>query len=538
MSHQEILSTLSEKSPYEFEEFVSELWERQGWDTKVTSGSSDRGIDIVAERDTPFEQQQMLQVKRYDPDLSIGSNTVRQYATLYQQEEVDVVAIVTTASFTSEAEDLATDLNVKLIGGKDLIDLIHELDALDLIENEETGKPREMNSADKDVVSLPEHPTQLNLVTEERQSKNFEDISEDVAITVSSRNNVEKVLKSFRELHYLVDDLPPGILMDFTISDPEVQAMDAYIFTSTNTHQLNWLGERDSPQLKPLFEIPQLELIDVTKIDHEIEGVYQYTFASNVYEDMPGVGFDIERELSTIETMFEIGFGKRLDDIEYIRTPIPIEGSYSKSDLHEDIGGTIYYDSDDVSISSVSGFAGSAINDLLTNVGSHIQIFSSSVEKIAKRTSTLYLLAQTHLPLGPFEARIQGAKEYIKFRQEIQPCMDHLDWVIQKRKEVNPETIPYYKAERYRENTRRLHELQHELESLINNFDNIVDNHIIKRRVQEFIDDDTGLTNADVLKLTDTDPKKLEAALEEFTSNTHFETIKEISREVETERPK
>jgi restriction endonuclease Mrr len=104
--------------PYDFEEFVAGLWEANGYTTHVRKGSGDRGIDIEAMKG---DKKELIQVKLYSPGNRIGSRDVRRYATLYQQvPEADDVVIVTSSSFTSEAEKLAEDLDILLIDGQTL----------------------------------------------------------------------------------------------------------------------------------------------------------------------------------------------------------------------------------------------------------------------------------------------------------------------------------------------------------------------------------------------------------------------------------
>jgi hypothetical protein len=132
-SNVELLNLLCEIDPTDFEHFIADLWQRREWKTKVTSASSDNGIDIVAEREAPFHEKQLIQAKKYDPENKVGGPEVQQYSSLrHQRAGVDAVIIVTTSSFSSQARDLAADLNVKLVDGNQLCDLIERVDGYDL----------------------------------------------------------------------------------------------------------------------------------------------------------------------------------------------------------------------------------------------------------------------------------------------------------------------------------------------------------------------------------------------------------------------
>jgi len=128
-SRTDLLNQLREMDVYEFEKLVADVWSERGWDTTVTTSSNDRGIDVIAQKHSPFNQKQLLQAKRYTSGNKIGSPDIQQYSSLrHQQEDVDAVVIVTTSSFSRQAHKIANDLNVKLINGKKLVGMIFDID--------------------------------------------------------------------------------------------------------------------------------------------------------------------------------------------------------------------------------------------------------------------------------------------------------------------------------------------------------------------------------------------------------------------------
>lgn len=122
LSKESVVQKLRQIDPYEFEGFVAEVWEQRGYDTTVRSGSGDRGIDVVAEYGS---EKVLIQVKRYGKENKVGSQTVRKYATLYQQvDDADQVVIVSSGFFTSGAEQLASDLDVEAVDVNDLYQIV------------------------------------------------------------------------------------------------------------------------------------------------------------------------------------------------------------------------------------------------------------------------------------------------------------------------------------------------------------------------------------------------------------------------------
>ena len=128
LSRDRVLELLQEMDPYKFENLIARLWEQLGWDTTVTSGTKDKGIDIIAKKDKYISLKYVIQAKRFAKGNKIGSDMIRTYSTLKNQEDrVDAVIIASTSSYTDPAKQLGYDLNVKLIDGETLYQMLSEL---------------------------------------------------------------------------------------------------------------------------------------------------------------------------------------------------------------------------------------------------------------------------------------------------------------------------------------------------------------------------------------------------------------------------
>lgn len=122
---------------YEFEHYVAELWEKYGWETEVIQQSNDYGIDVIATKSDPVPLKALIQAKRFQDGNNVGRPDVQQYRSLLQQErDADGVVIVTTSDFTKGAREIAEDLNVKLVAGSDLLQIIE-------------GRPLELEERDE-----------------------------------------------------------------------------------------------------------------------------------------------------------------------------------------------------------------------------------------------------------------------------------------------------------------------------------------------------------------------------------------------------
>lgn len=206
LSSAALRDALHQIDPYAFEQVVARIWELQGYETTVSSGSRDRGIDIVAETTSPVDQTVLIQAKRYAEGNKIGSQAVRNYATLHQQEpDADAIIIVTTSSFTTEAERLASDLQVKTVDGEALRSIINESDDEQLAALLESpideGKDTDTTAPAESENTTPESeiPTeQIEFTIESAQSEPT------VAVTQGSKrvtNPVDRIAEAFEQCY-------------------------------------------------------------------------------------------------------------------------------------------------------------------------------------------------------------------------------------------------------------------------------------------------------------------------------------------------
>lgn len=138
----DILGTLRGLPPRHFEQFIADVWqERQGWATEVMDKGPDKGLDVIGQPPKGGSKT-AVQCKRYAAGNKITIRDVQQYAALRQQwDDVGGVTIVTTSSFTKDAEELAERVRVKCINGESLVRLIKRYDATEILEWYAAGKP-------------------------------------------------------------------------------------------------------------------------------------------------------------------------------------------------------------------------------------------------------------------------------------------------------------------------------------------------------------------------------------------------------------
>ena len=98
-----------------FEKWVAEALIGFGWDAKVTSGSGDQGIDVVASRSGKTVG---LQCKLYSN--AVGNKAVQEAHAGKVYYNADAAGVLTNATFTSSARDLAQVTGVVLLSHHDI----------------------------------------------------------------------------------------------------------------------------------------------------------------------------------------------------------------------------------------------------------------------------------------------------------------------------------------------------------------------------------------------------------------------------------
>lgn len=115
--------TDDEMSGEPFEHLVADLWSDRGYETSLTAGGSDGGVDIIA---TDGNEDLLIQAKRYD-ERRVSATEIRELAGLFPQFEFDQALMVTSSDATDPAQNEAARIDkLELITGSELTHLLTE----------------------------------------------------------------------------------------------------------------------------------------------------------------------------------------------------------------------------------------------------------------------------------------------------------------------------------------------------------------------------------------------------------------------------
>lgn len=126
---------------YEFEDYISGLFRRLGFEVEATSYSNDGGIDLVATYNQPiFSGKYIIQCKNWTGP--VGQPEVRDLYGVVMDQRANKGILITPSDYTQQAYDFANGKNIELINGPILRDLL-TTDS----KNSTTSKTPKVNNA-------------------------------------------------------------------------------------------------------------------------------------------------------------------------------------------------------------------------------------------------------------------------------------------------------------------------------------------------------------------------------------------------------
>lgn len=123
----ELLTKLRSIDPYRFEQIVADLLTAMGYgELTVTQKSSDGGIDAIVNEDRLGLDKILVQAKRYAADNIVNELAIRNFAGALATRNVSKGIVVTTSSFSQKAIASVAGMQVRLIDGGELAQLMME----------------------------------------------------------------------------------------------------------------------------------------------------------------------------------------------------------------------------------------------------------------------------------------------------------------------------------------------------------------------------------------------------------------------------
>lgn len=123
-----LIAKLRKTDPYQFEEMMEKLLNAMGYkgtngQSVVTQKSNDGGIDGIINQDPLGLRTVYIQVKRY-AENNVGSPEINSFFGALRRKQADRGVFITTSSFTKDAKEAAKQLNIALVDGEMLTNLM------------------------------------------------------------------------------------------------------------------------------------------------------------------------------------------------------------------------------------------------------------------------------------------------------------------------------------------------------------------------------------------------------------------------------
>ncbi len=120
-------STVDALTGYQFEDLISLVCKSQGYVTRNTPKSKDGGADIIIEK---WKQKSVIQTKMYY-NHTVGNRAVQEAHTAKDFFDAQNAIVITNSKFSLPAQQMANKLNVILIDGNMLKQLLKKQLLLD-----------------------------------------------------------------------------------------------------------------------------------------------------------------------------------------------------------------------------------------------------------------------------------------------------------------------------------------------------------------------------------------------------------------------
>lgn len=210
---------------YEFENYISTLLTKLGFEVEVTQYSNDGGIDLIATYEKPiFSGKYIVQCKKWDS--SVGQPEIRDLYGVVMDQRANKGVLITTSDFTSQAYDFAKGKNIELIDGTVLKSLIEN--SFDHNENIKTSS--------KSIYQNDRYLYLKNTINEEPQvPKNYLNMINYLREKARTQDDCNCTLELFDEIVQWADQMINRCLKSQSKSDDKnivqlIQA-EAYIHT-------------------------------------------------------------------------------------------------------------------------------------------------------------------------------------------------------------------------------------------------------------------------------------------------------------------
>lgn len=116
------LDYINSLSPQEFENYVTLLYRKLGYEVEQTPYTNDKGKDAIAYKNNV---KYLIECKKYNKDKSIGRPMLQKFYAAMVEEKSKIGFFIATCSFTASAIEYGQKFGIELIDTEKLLNLIN-----------------------------------------------------------------------------------------------------------------------------------------------------------------------------------------------------------------------------------------------------------------------------------------------------------------------------------------------------------------------------------------------------------------------------
>lgn len=169
-----------------FEHLIGDLWADKGYETTVTVGSADEGIDVRAIRTTGTPEHVIIQVKQYRQDSKVGRPAIQKTLGTLSTDIATRAIVVTSSSFTQPAitEAAKAGHRIELINGADLLKLLSKSDIAPPTENNKNNRSHKyvpQYNVEQTIIEVLQNQETISDISKQAQSEPLEQQTKNTA---------------------------------------------------------------------------------------------------------------------------------------------------------------------------------------------------------------------------------------------------------------------------------------------------------------------------------------------------------------------
>lgn len=121
------IESLRQISPQQFEKLIADLYEKMGYQVRLTSQTRDQGIDVFAKRVSESGTESLAIQCKHFPMGTVGVEHARSlYGVIQDQPSITRGVLITTGGFSKECKEFTKGKRIELFDGKYLCGLLEK----------------------------------------------------------------------------------------------------------------------------------------------------------------------------------------------------------------------------------------------------------------------------------------------------------------------------------------------------------------------------------------------------------------------------